>query len=359
MTGRPVMALVLTQTAAAGNIWTADGVSSLSHLIVVGSRVTTLTPDTQKGKTVSSNIYDRHARLFGDAGQEILGNLKVVIIGLGGGGSLLNEWLSRLGVGHIVGIDHDKAEPSNLPRIVGASYRDAMTWLTLSPIPLLQRLGIILSSYKVNIAKRVARRANPKMKYEAIPGDVSDEQIALRARDADFVFLATDTIKSRNVFNALVHQYLIPGAQIGAKVTADKRTKEVVEIFTAGRMVMPHAGGGCLQCNGLIPSVRLQKELLSEEERKAGNYIENEFIQEPSVITLNVLSASQVVNDFLLMFTGLYQQDMPLKHVMSYVLSRERALADFLTNSDCTHCSDSPHSRFAKGDGMRLPCRRK
>ena len=133
----------------------------------------------------------------------------------------------------------------------------------------------------------------------------------------------------------------------------------LVEIFTAGRMVMPYAGGGCLQCNGLIPSVRLQKELLSEEERRAGNYIENEFIQEPSVITLNVLSASQVVNDFLLMFTGLYQQDMRLKHVMSYVLARERTLADFLTNSDCTHCSDSPQSRFAKGDAVKLPCRSK
>jgi molybdopterin/thiamine biosynthesis adenylyltransferase len=359
MTGRPIMALVLTETAAAGNIWTVSGVSSLSHLTVVGSRITTLTQSTQKGKTVSSSIYDRHARLFGDAGQDILSNLKVVIIGLGGGGSLVNEWLSRLGVGHIVAIDHDKAEPSNLPRIVGATYWDAMTWLTLSPIPLLQRLGRFLSSYKVKIAKRLAMHANPKIKYEAVAADISEEQIALKSRDADFIFLATDTIKSRNVFNALVHQYLIPGAQIGAKVTADKDTKEVVEIFTAGRMVMPYAGGGCLQCNGLIPSVRLQKELLSEEERRAGNYVENEYIQEPSVITLNVLSASQVVNDFLLMFTGLYQQDMRLKHVMSYVLSRERTLADFLTNSDCTHCSDSPQSRFAKGDVIRLPCRRK
>ncbi|MCZ7579106.1 MAG: hypothetical protein M5U18_19515 [Dehalococcoidia bacterium] len=38
-------------------------------------------------------------RLFGDAGQALLSQLKVGVVGAGGAGSLVNEYLSRLGVG--------------------------------------------------------------------------------------------------------------------------------------------------------------------------------------------------------------------------------------------------------------------
>ena len=75
-------------------------------------------PAPIKRPTFANPIYDRHARLFGNVGQEILASLKVGVIGLGGGGSLLNEWLARLGVGHIVAVDFDKVEVSNLPLLL-------------------------------------------------------------------------------------------------------------------------------------------------------------------------------------------------------------------------------------------------
>ena len=39
--------------------------------------------------------------------------------------------------------------------------------------------------------------------------------------DCDYLFLAADTMRARLLFNAIVHQYLVPGVQVGAKVHED------------------------------------------------------------------------------------------------------------------------------------------
>ncbi|MGE0539196.1 MAG: ThiF family adenylyltransferase [Dehalococcoidia bacterium] len=338
--GGPVGALVLTPAAAAGDIWTPDGRRSLSHLRVVGPRARTLYPAPPRRPDHADPMYDRHARLFGDVGQAILGGLKVGIIGLGGGGSLVNEWLARLGIGHIVAIDFDRVELSNLPRIVGATRRDAA-----------------VGRYKVDVARRVARQANPRIRFDAVVGDILDEPTARRLTDVDFLMLASDTIQSRLVFNALVHQYLIPGVQIGAKVRTDRTTRQVTEIHTATRPVLPAAGHGCLECHDLIPAARLSEEALSEGERRAQRYVEDETVAEPSVIALNVLSAGQAVADLMLMFTGLYEGIEALPHQLHFV--RERALNEVTphANPTCLDCSTHSRSRRARGDRMRLPCR--
>jgi len=122
-------------------------------------------------------------------------------------------------------------------------------------------------------------------------------------------------------------------------------------------MILPTQDGGCLLCNGWIPSLRLQEELISEEERKAQKYVEDDDVHEPSVITLNVLSAAQVINDFLMMFTGIYQQGMALPHQMNDILHRELTSFEFKNDTQCLHCSATSKSKFARGDKARLPCR--
>jgi molybdopterin/thiamine biosynthesis adenylyltransferase len=296
-------------------------------------------------------------RLFGDLGQEILSRLKVGIIGLGGGGSLVNEWLARLGVGHIVGIDFDQIEPSNLPRVVGATRWDAVTLLTLSNSEWLKRLGRKMACRKVHLARRVARKANPRIRYDAVVGDVLDEPTARLLADVDFLFLASDTIQSRRVFNAIVHQYLIPGIQIGAKVPVDKRTRRIEEIFVCTRPVFPSAGHGCLLCHELVPPARLNDESLTEAERRAQRYVDDPEVSEPSVITLNVLSAGQAVNDLMMMFTGLYADSVEIGHQLSFVRERMLNFVEPLVDEQCLDCASHATSRRAMGDRVRLPCR--
>lgn len=354
--GGPVGALVFANNAIAGDIWTRDGRYKLDHTTIIGSRIRRIFPKPTKEPRYSDPKFDRNSRLFGDIGQNIISNLKVGIIGLGGGGSLLNEWLARLGVGHIIAIDFDRVDLTNLPRIVGATEQDALAILTRSKNPRLKQLGKRFARYKVSVARQVAKQANPQIQYEAVIGNIVDEATARQLKDVDFLFLATDSIQSRLVFNALVHQYLIPGAQIGIKPLIDK-SKVVDQIQVASRIVLPFPDGGCLSCNRLIPANRLALEGLSEKERRAQRYVDDDDVVEPSVITLNVLSAARVANDFMMMFTGLFREQVTLDHLMEFAEIREVNRVGHLTDERCLDCGKSKSSRFARGDRARLPCR--
>lgn len=355
--GGPVGALVFAKNAIAGDIWTPQGRFALDQATVIGPQMRTLYPSPPVRPYFADAIYDRHARLFGDIGQEILRRLKVGIIGLGGGGSLMNEWLSRLGVGHIVGVDFDHVEPSNLPRIVGATRRDAAIPFSLWQWKPAQWLAARLARRKVHVARRVARRANPEIGFDAIVGDVLDERTARMLTDVDFLVLASDSIQSRLVFNAMVHQYLIPGVQVGAKVPVDEVTGKIGDIFIATRPVFPSPGNGCLDCHELIPPDRLNRESLQATERRAQAYVESDDVAEPAVITLNVLSASQAANDVMMMFTGLYGHDVELKHQLNFVRERLLAKVEPRAKDDCLDCGSHSRSRRARGDRTRLPCR--
>jgi len=90
-------------------------------------------------------------------------NTKVGFIGAGGVGSLLVEYLSRLGVGWIVVADPERLDITNLPRVAGSRRWDARTWFTMDTRPeWLRRLGARIAAKKVTISKRVVRDANPR-----------------------------------------------------------------------------------------------------------------------------------------------------------------------------------------------------
>jgi hypothetical protein len=66
---------------------------------------------------------------LGDAGQAVLRNLHVAVIGLGGTGSVAFAKLAHLGVGRITVVDGDRVESSNVSRILGATANDiGVTW---------------------------------------------------------------------------------------------------------------------------------------------------------------------------------------------------------------------------------------
>lgn len=64
--------------------------------------------------------YDRHVRLddFGEIGQQRLRHARVVVVGAGGLGSPVIQYLATAGVGTLGIIDGDRVEPTNLQRQV-------------------------------------------------------------------------------------------------------------------------------------------------------------------------------------------------------------------------------------------------
>ncbi|MFZ5676735.1 MAG: ThiF family adenylyltransferase [Pseudomonadota bacterium] len=354
--GMPVGALVFANHAIAGDIWLPDGRRvPLTDACIVGRRRDQLFPAPPRRAGTDPN-YDRQVRLFGDAGQDILRSTRIAIIGLGGVGSLLAEYLGHLGVGHFVLIDPDRIEGTNLPRVVGATAFDARTWLTRGPWPeWLQTLAKKSAKLKVQIARRMIRRINKRAIVETYPVDVLEPKAAARLLDCDYIFLAADSMRARLLFNAIVHQYLIPGVQIGSKVMHDEASGALTSVHSIIRPVTPECG--CLWCNQVINPSKLQEEGQTERERKAQRYVDDKEVAAPSVVTLNALGAAQAANDFLFFMTGLTELEASAAYMRFDPRLREAKRDNPRHSPQCTECGpNNKKSRLARGDlGKRLP----
>ena len=132
--GIPVGALVYGHRSVAADIWMPDGTRrSLSTYRVIGRNITRLYSQPPRARS-SGTEHDRQIRMFGASGQHILRSSKVAVVGLGGVGSLIVEYLARLGVGTILMIDPDPIESSNLSRVVGSTPLDVEMELLKSQI---------------------------------------------------------------------------------------------------------------------------------------------------------------------------------------------------------------------------------
>jgi molybdopterin/thiamine biosynthesis adenylyltransferase len=353
----PVGALVFASNAMAGRLWlAADRVEEILEARVLDTSIQWLRPAPRSVSRRRAAAYDRQARLFGDRGQDLLSRLTVGIIGAGGAGSLLVEYLARLGIGRFVIIDPERLDPTNVPRVTGATSWDAMTLLRNESLPgWIQRLGERLATPKVRLMRRLIRRANPSARVVTLKADFVDDPIARQVLGCDYLFLAADSMQARLVFNAIVHAYLIPGVQVGAKIPVDKETGEVGSVFATSRIVTPSAG--CLWCNGLITRAGLQREAETQAERRAQRYVDEPGVVAPSVITLNAKAAAQAANDFLFTVTGLVDDGARADYVR--YIPRERAVKYERPRRDpeCPHCGAGPESLFARGDAATLPTR--
>jgi hypothetical protein len=244
-------------------------------------------------------------------------------------GSLVCEYLARLGVGRLLLIDPDVIEDTNLARVVGATKAD-----------------VTAKRRKVDIAARLAREAQPTIDLTLIDNDVARCDIAHRLRMCDFIFLAADSMRARLLVNAMAHQYLIPTTQLGAKIRPGE-AGTLVEAMSAVRQI--RAGEGCLWCNELIDPGQLAIEAKSDEERKAQAYGTEE--PNPSVITLNGVAAAHGVNDFLFDFLGL-REGSETQFAHHFFLSHRQQKVVAGPTEECPECN----RRLARGDGQPLPC---
>ena len=310
-------------------MWLPDGTRrSLGSYRIIGHDITRLYSKPRPARE-SGDQHDRQVRMFGAAGQHILRASKVAVVGLGGVGSLVVEYLARLGVGHIVLIDPDAIETSNLSRVVGATRADVET-----------------GQLKTQIAIRHAREMAHDARLQPIAGDVAKRSVAETLRDCDFIFLAADSMRARLVVNALAHQYLVPAIQMGAKVRRGLRGG-LDDAMSAVRHVRP--GTGCLWCNGLIDPTQLAIEAKSDRERKEQAYGVHE--PDPSVITLNAVAAAHAVNDFLFDFLGLRNDDGEAVYEHFHFPRRKAQRVTPRRDPDCRECVQ----RLAMGDALELP----
>lgn len=350
--GNPVGGLVFAENAIAGDIWLSKQKRlKLRKTTVVGANIERIYPYSPKLIIKENEVEDRQIRLYGKQGQYILGQQKVGIIGAGGIGALLIEYLSGLGVGEIIVADPDRLEKYNRRRIPYSTKFHTKELFTRAGFEWFARFA----TPKVIAAKNFVKKFNSNVVIKPLFGDITEKDIANEFKDCDFIFLAADSMQARLVFNALIFQYCIPGYQVGSKITHDKINGFVNDIFSVVRPVGPTKG--CLLCNGLINTTKLQKEALSKQEREAQAYIDEPDIHAPSVISLNARGASYAADEYMLRTIGLSQLEDSPTYVRIHPHTRRIGYDIPRQDKTCPICGTLDYSTRGKGDSVRLPVR--
>ena len=230
-----------------------------------------------------------HRQAFGDGTAEILGKLKVAVIGCSGTGSPLIEQLARLGVGELILVDDDIVEFHNLNRIFNTTLEDAEHGLP-----------------KVEVLKRAIDGFGLGVNVEAVNANLWSPEVINLVADADLVVGCMDTIDGRYLLNLLATCYLIPYIDIGVRLDAEKDkfgVGKIREVCGTIHYLLP--GKSSLISRGLVSmdavaAAGLKRyDPVAYEQQQSEGYIRGVSVSRPAVISVNTFFASLAVNDFL------------------------------------------------------------
>ncbi|MFS4455957.1 ThiF family adenylyltransferase [Maribacter sp. 2304DJ31-5] len=137
--------------------------------------------------------YSRHLQLdaIGYEGQKQLKNARVLVIGAGGLGCPILQYLVAAGVGHIGIVDDDIVQRSNLQRQVLFTYSD-------------------IGEHKASVAKKRMELLNPFIKIEAYITRLSPENAKELFEAYDIIVDGTDNFPSRYLINDAACLYAKP-----------------------------------------------------------------------------------------------------------------------------------------------------
>jgi molybdopterin-synthase adenylyltransferase len=136
-------------------------------------------PSRPPARGADRDLYDPQIEFFdrwereGFTGETLdrqLRNRRVLMVGIGGFGSWIALFVSRLGIRHLIVVDHDRVETSNLSRQVLYNAAD-------------------VGRLKVEAAERLVREADPDIQYEGHAIHISESGDLLPLLDGvDLVF---------------------------------------------------------------------------------------------------------------------------------------------------------------------------
>lgn len=165
--------------------------------------------------------YSRHILLndFDIEGQEKLLNSTVLIVGAGGLGCPAAMYLASSGIGHLILIDDDVVELSNLQRQIGHAMVD-------------------INHPKVISLQQTIKDLNPEVKVSAVNQRMDATLIKEYVVQADVLVDCSDNFKTRFLLNQCAVEYkkpLVSGAAI--------RTEAQLAVFDSRKQESP-----CYRC---------------------------------------------------------------------------------------------------------------
>jgi len=244
--------------------------------------------------TVDPLRYSRHLALpqVGVDGQHRLEQASVLVVGLGGLGSVASLYLANAGVGHLIINDFDRVDATNLPRQILFQQSD-------------------VGEYKTHATAARLRAANPAPRVNVLNRQLAADELQDAAGACSVVLDCTDNFPTRLKLNAacvLARRPLVTGAAI--------RFEGQVAVF-------PNEGddGPCYQC------------LYSDEDENFANCA-GQGILAPVAGTIGALLATETLKLLLGLGSGLRN------HLWAYdALSGATRTIAIRKSPDCPVCS--------------------
>ena len=150
---------------------------------------------------LNKKLIERYSRQIvlkdvGPLGQKKIIKSKVLVVGAGGLGCPVIDYLSRAGVGNIGVIDHDKVNTSNIHRQSLYNSRD-------------------IGKFKVSVLKKKVKLVNPQVKIKTYKEKIEKKNIEKIFKGYDFIVDGSDNFKTKFLLNKYSIKYkkiLIVGA---------------------------------------------------------------------------------------------------------------------------------------------------
>ena len=200
--------------------------------------------------TATPDWRSRTRLLYGDGGAARIAEATILVAGLGAVGSVAVEALARTGVGHLVLVDFDVVEPSNINRQLFA-------------------LQSTIARPKCDVAMERVRGINPDCDVTLLPEKLPADQNALAVLleplpRPDVIVDAIDDVGAKA---ALIMHGLRMGVPVVSSMGAARRFDPLqVRTGTLGEV------SGCPLAKGLRRELR---ELLASADGFPGLYVEN------------------------------------------------------------------------------------
>mgnify|MGYP001239497050 CR=1 FL=1 len=152
-------------------------------------------------KILNRNLIQRYSRQIvlknvGPNGQKQILKSKVLVVGAGGLGCPVIDYLSRAGVGNIGIVDNDKVSISNIHRQSLYNSKD-------------------LGKFKVNVVKQKIKLINPQIKIKTFNKRIDKKNVKKILKGYNFIVDGSDNFKTKFLLNKYCLNYkkiLIVGA---------------------------------------------------------------------------------------------------------------------------------------------------
>ena len=248
---------------------------------------------------LSQNGKDYNRLLLGDDALELLKELRILVVGLGGLGSFVTTELVRLGAKNLILVDNDRVSVSNLNRQILYDRSD-------------------VGKSKALVASKKLKKIDPSVNIEAFDAGFTANNGSYLVEKADIVIDCTDNFETKKLLNRIC--YTKGKSLISAGVGSWEGWVASFPFFKKGEKEVP-----CLEC--LFPG-----DLETLKELGGGNL--------PTVVTTVAVVATVQVQEVINLITQ-NEENLEGKTLIVDLKTYQWVPVKLSKNPKCQVCSSS------------------